>query len=205
MAAAGCGGVRPSVDENRCCTELFEAEIGRATHRARSMANTSRNGHALPGAEPDLPSTFQIDRKTSRDHNEQLVGTGMVVPTIRFLENREPQTTIVHLSHDHVPVRLGDRRTLAGQVDDFQRGIANGLVGVAFCRWVDGGCHSLSLPESLLGHGKKKLNAVNPGYPAPRRVPGARGTLCVRAAATAALQCYSRGSSARGMGHEGVY
>jgi hypothetical protein len=81
------------------------------------------------------------------------------------LEHRKSQAAIVYPGDDHVPVRLGYRRTLAGQVDNLQRRMTHGLIGVVFCCWVGGGCHWVSLPQSLSGRGKKKLSAVNPGYP----------------------------------------
>jgi hypothetical protein len=53
-----------------------------------------------------FPIIRQIYGKASAYNDEQLIGRGLIVPAIGFVENGEPQTAVIDAADDHV----GDRR-----------------------------------------------------------------------------------------------
>jgi len=74
------------------------------------MTGHGRNRHALPGQQAQFPIVSQIYGKTSAHNNEQLIGRGVIVPAVSFIEHGEPQTAVIDAADDHVAVSLGDRR-----------------------------------------------------------------------------------------------
>ena len=89
------------------------------------MTGHGRNRHALPGTEVQLAVISQIDGKASVDDDEELIGRGMIVPAIRFIEHGQPKTAIIDTTDDHVPVRLRNGCALCCQIDYMQRGISH--------------------------------------------------------------------------------
>ena len=97
------------------------------------MTGHGRNRHALPGLQVQFPIIRQIYGKASAYNDEQLIGPGMIMPAIGFVEHGEPQTAVIDAADDHVAVRLGDRRAFCCQIDYVQRGIPHWLLGIPFC------------------------------------------------------------------------
>jgi hypothetical protein len=83
------------------------------------------NRDALPWLQTHLAPARELDRKTSVNDYEKLIGGGVKVPTISFLEHREAQATIVHTVDYHVSIALGDGSTLCREIHDVKGRISD--------------------------------------------------------------------------------
>jgi len=98
------------VDEYRFGAQFLETEVHGPTQSPGSMSCHGRNCHTLPGPKAQLPIVSQIYGKAPAYNDEHLVGGGVIVPAVCFIECSKPQTAVIDAADDHVPVRLSNRR-----------------------------------------------------------------------------------------------
>jgi len=60
----------------------------------------------------------QIDGKAPADNDEHLIGRGMVVPAVHFVEYCEPKAALIDSADNHIPISLGDGRAFDGKIDN---------------------------------------------------------------------------------------
>jgi hypothetical protein len=119
-----------SVDKHRFGRHRFEREIYSPAGGARPMDSSRWYYNALPWSECQTASVSDVYFQRSLHNEEQLVRIRMMMPPVGAVKYGEPQTTRVDAAKHHIAVLARDRTLLGGDIEDLERRVADGLVGV---------------------------------------------------------------------------
>jgi len=92
--------------------------------------DTCWDGHGLVGPQVQGLAIRQLDDETTIEDEEQLVRARMGVPGVLAGKDAHPKAMLIDLKEDLVAVGFDDRTCLMIEVDDLERRVADGFVGI---------------------------------------------------------------------------